>query len=93
LERGDGVEPDVERQVSHDRRAALPDDLKVLFDLGRCLENGKGIDRDLDRATNVYRTSAERKKAAAQNGFAICVELTKICKKTTATPPRFERNR
>jgi hypothetical protein len=45
-----------------------------MYNFGRCLEYGKGIEQDFDRAAKYYRLSAERKNAAAENSFGICLE-------------------
>jgi TPR repeat protein len=74
LERGHGVDRDIERAVAHYRRAASLGHSDALFNLGRCLECGKGIGRDLDRAAKCYRSSAAKGNAAAENSFGIFLE-------------------
>jgi TPR repeat protein len=45
-----------------------------MYNFGRCLEYGKGIDKDFLRAAKYYRLSAELENSAAQNSFGICLE-------------------
>jgi hypothetical protein len=45
-----------------------------MYNFGRCLEYGKGIDQNVLRAAKYYRLSAEQQNASAQNSFGICLE-------------------
>jgi hypothetical protein len=56
--------PDIDRAVSHYRRAASLGNPDAPFNLGRCLEYRKEIGQDPLRAAKYYRLSAEKKHSA-----------------------------
>jgi hypothetical protein len=43
--------------------------------LGRCLENGIGIKKDLVQAVEYYRLSAEQRNSNGQYNFGRCLEF------------------
>jgi hypothetical protein len=74
LERGAGVNQDIERAVLYYQKAASQLHPHGLYNFARCLEYGKGIGQDFIRAAKYYHLSAELNDADAQNSFGICLE-------------------
>jgi hypothetical protein len=74
LERGEGVETDIDRAFSYYQKAAADLHPDGLYNFARCLEYGKGVARDPVRAPKYYRLAAELGNAAAENSFGICLE-------------------
>jgi serine/threonine protein kinase len=45
-----------------------------MYNFGRCLEYGRGIEQDFIRAAKFYRRAADLGNAAAQTSFGVCLE-------------------
>jgi hypothetical protein len=74
LERGEGVDEDIERAVFYYREAATQSHRDGLYNFARCLDYGKGLHEEVGCAAKCYRLSAELNDASAQNSFGIFLE-------------------
>jgi hypothetical protein len=54
--------------------AASQSNSAALYNIGRCLENGIGIERNFICAAKYYRMSAELNNPMDENSFGICLE-------------------
>jgi TPR repeat protein len=89
LEKGEGVEPNIELAVQYYRRAAARSHPSGMYNFGRCLEYGLGIAQDFIRAAKFYRLSADLGNAAAQNSFGVCLERGIGVKSNLALSARY----
>ena len=59
------------------RKAAEQGDAKSQYELGKCYEFGKGVEKDPAKAVEWYRKAAEKGDATGQLAIGLCYEVGK----------------
>ena len=58
--------------ISKLKKQAEAGDIEAQFNLGMCYKNGYGVEKNLRKATNLYRKAAEQGDATAQYNLGLC---------------------
>ena len=73
------------------RKAAEQGDAKSQYELGKCYEFGKGVEKDQAKAVEWYQKAAEKGDATGQLAIGLCYEIGKGVEKDPAKAVEWYR--